>query len=138
MSTPKLYWLNTDEGPKGPYATEQLSGMWERGDVVASQLLCEDGSDEWFPVTKLVESLKVADADRKYRSVAYRVMALLFGSLGVHDFYGEETGPGILKIVLTAGAIVFWNLGFFGGAWALSGIVGLWIIIDLIKGPPTR
>lgn len=57
--------------------------------------------------------------------IATGVLALIFGSLGIHRFYLGYKGQGIALLVL-------WILGFltFGLTWLVTGI---WALVDAIR-----
>ena len=40
----------------------------------------------------------------------YLLLALLFGGLGIHNFYDGKVTPGIVKIIITFGSVIFINI----------------------------
>ena len=61
----------------------------------------------------------------------YWRLALFFGGLGIHNFYDEKVEPGIVKIIITFGIIIFININPPIGS-VLSIVNMSWIISELL------
>lgn len=71
------YWLSRNgEDPTGPYAENQLRGMWANGSVIGDDQICPtDRVQDWMPLSILMDTFeeqKKNDADR-VQNTAMRV-----------------------------------------------------------------
>lgn len=83
------------------------------------------------PIQPQVMPVMSMVAPAKSLSSAY-LLCIFLGGLGIHKFYLNQTGMGILYIVLT---VIGWStLLFFIGVVPLL-VLGVLIIVDLVKIP---
>lgn len=59
MSDP-LYYLTVKSKVTGPFAAEQIRGMWKNGTITADAQICEVGSEEWRPVQQVAQASRAA------------------------------------------------------------------------------
>jgi len=62
-----FYILQSDE-TKGPYTIGQLRSMWSAGAITGSTLYCEDGYDEWLPLSGIADQLESPPPAAQHRS----------------------------------------------------------------------
>lgn len=114
-----------EETKKCPYCMET---------ILAEAKKCKFCGEILDPVLRDLQSLKqnnngqvivnqnAAPISSKSRA-AYIVLALIFGLLGVHNFYAGRSGAGIIQLLLT----------LLGGWLAFPlVIVAIWVIIEII------
>ena len=53
----------------------------------------------------------------------YIVFGLLFGGLGIHNFYAGRNGPGLAQLIIMLTLGWFFGIGVF--------IVGIWVLAEL-------
>jgi len=53
-----LYYIFQDEAQKGPFTISQLRAMWGSGALTVNTLHCEEGSEEWRPLSNLLRVLE--------------------------------------------------------------------------------
>lgn len=51
------YWVATDGNVKGPYSFEVLVLMWERNELKTTDQICQQGTESWTEVSKVVHAL---------------------------------------------------------------------------------
>ena len=151
----RTFWVSSAPGSvTGPFTLEQIGGMWRAGQIYATAQICEEGASDWQPVTTLRRDfpeimstgMRSAPAtivsDRPALPVThpgtYRVLAILLGHIGVHNFFAGEVAAGIWKIGLMGlGLMLIWSgvsvFLVFGAIFWLG--LGAWIVYDLIRGP---
>ena len=52
------YWITIGSEQRGPYTLGQLRSMWHSGAITGNTLYWQQGFDEWFPLSLLVEDLE--------------------------------------------------------------------------------
>ena len=133
----RTFWVSSAPGSvTGPFTLEQIGGMWRAGQLYATAQICEDGSSDWQPVTTLRRDFpEIMATGRKvsapvtvsgrtkgkndFHVGTYRVLGLIFGTMGIHNFFAGEIGAGVLKLVLfSVGAFLL----TFGDVAALAGM----------------
>lgn len=157
MNTPdsvdllRTFWLADPGGQaRGPFTLEQIAGMFRSGAIYATAVICEVGTESWRPVTELRREFSALFTGVRAASVAsvpvqksagynvgtYRVLALLLGGIGAHNFYASEVGPGILKLVLLAAGGLFSMIGELGLviSWLIAAVVLVIVVIELCEG----
>ncbi|MEX2581457.1 MAG: NINE protein [Verrucomicrobiales bacterium] len=132
MDPSKLYWICRTAGEvEGPFAGDQVRGMWDRGEIAATTQLCEDGSDAWSNALELRNT-----PAESVSNGLYRVLALLLGTIGANNFYAGETGRGAAKLLLFVPGVA---LLLAGGGAAGVGIVllssaAIWTLAEVVIG----
>lgn len=63
MNTP-LFYLYLNDQQSGPYAIEQLRGMWSTGSLYADTLYWKEGMSNWMPVHTLLAPQGVNATDQ--------------------------------------------------------------------------
>jgi hypothetical protein len=151
----RTFWVSSQGEINGPFTLEQIGEMWRSGRIYATAQACEVGSEIWFPVTNLrrdfpelmatgrtsappPQRVTIKEPVNPVNVGVYRVLAILLGHIGVHDFYAGYVAAGIWKIgllllsffLLSSGTSIF----ILFGSIFLFGLVA-WILYDLIKGP---
>lgn len=55
------YWLSRGGGaPEGPYEESQVIAMWALGQIIASDPICVDGSEDWRPAGFVLQHVDAA------------------------------------------------------------------------------
>lgn len=131
-----LYWLETGGEASGPFTAGQIREMFRTGAIPATAQVCPRGGRAWQPVLTLMEVMGARDT----HAGTYRVLALLFGTMGVHNLYAGEMGRFLVKLVLGFGALFLFLLGagleVFG--WMLFAALLGWTLVEIISGPAPR
>lgn len=87
--------------PHGPYTRETLQVMAMRGEVNHQTLCFTEGMPEWAPIaTVLPGVIPMTQGDAKPK-VAYILLGLFIGGLGIHNFYAGYVGRGVAQLLLT-------------------------------------
>ena len=127
-----LFYLANGELVTGPYAMDQVRGMWKTGSVYATTLICAEGSANWRQVSEMM-----ADTPEPVNPAVYRVLCFFFGMMGIHNFVEGNAAAGIWKIALTVIGAWLFSAGssgtVFGGTVLL--FVAAWAFGELVKGP---
>lgn len=144
----RTFWLSqSGGGSTGPYTLEQIGSMFRSGAIYATATVCEEGGNSWFPVTHLRS--QYPDVFAGFRVTAqqsktivpkgpvnvgvYRVLGLLLGCIGAHNFYAGELAAGIWKLLLLVAAILASAISLFASA-AILLAVALWAFTEIIQG----
>lgn len=146
----RQFWLaGAGEAPRGPYTLEQIGVMFRSGAVYATAQVCEDGDSAWRPVTDLRREFPAvfaggAAAPRPappvapaYNAGVFRVLALLLGFIGGHNFYAGDVGAGLVKLLcLVVSALAPVLAGELGLvlSWGIFIVVLLVLVLELIRG----
>ena len=114
----KLYILNKQEESKKMNNIDNLAKLAE---------LKEKGviSESEFNQQKenILKNLETQSSGTPQSRLAYILLALFFGGLGIHNFYAGYTGKGITQLLLCV--LLFWLV-------IPLIIVGLWVLIEII------
>ena len=51
------YWILTGADQKGPYTLTQLQSMWRAGAITADALYCQEGFEQWEPISLISDLL---------------------------------------------------------------------------------
>lgn len=150
----RAFWVSSSPGSvTGPFTLEQIGGMWRAGQLYATAQICEEGASDWHPVTTLrrdfpeimstgrtvsmpVTVSNKATGEKDFHVGTYRVLGLLFGTMGVHNFFAGEICPGLVKLLLFAVGGSVW---LFDPHLALFGLMVLLVsavmaLIEVING----
>lgn len=112
------YYITQPGGsPHGPYSIEKLKAMMMRGEINHQTLCFTEGMSDWSPISTLLPvGFPMPAVDTKPR-IAYILLGIFLGTLGVHNFFAGYIGKGVAQLlisILTCGAlslIVFiWNI----------------------------
>lgn len=157
MSTPdsvdllRTFWLADPGGEtRGPFTLDQVAGMFRSGAIYATAVVCEVGTESWRPVTDLRREFSglftgvqaapapsiEAPKSSAYNVGIYRVLALLLGGIGAHNFYASEVGPGIIKLVLLVASAAFAAVDEIGVviSWLIAAVLLVLVLIELCQG----
>jgi TM2 domain-containing membrane protein YozV len=127
------YYILEQEEAKGPFTIGQLRSMWSTGTITINTMHCQQGDEQWRPLTSILHLLEttpnvapspiVVVRATKSRGV-YIILGLFFGCLGIHNFYAGHYGRGAAQLVITI------LLG-----WAIIGLVitVFWSLIEIIS-----
>ena len=136
------YYILQNNETKGPYTLNQLKGMWSSGAVTGNLQYCEEGYTEWLPLSDMQAMLEPEQPRyspqtqqfiaRQSQLVhvaksrgAYIVLGLLFGCLGIHNFYAGYFGRAIAQLLIT---ILLGWVFFIGIA-----ITMIWSLIEILS-----
>lgn len=121
MNNPIKYYVKIGEEQRGPFTLEQLQGMWRAGAVTMETNYWVEGFDEWMPLETILELLQPspqqhrshtsypASTLRKPKSRGvYIILGLLFGCLGIHNFYAGYVGRGAAQLIITV--LLSWTI----------------------------
>ncbi len=127
------YFLQDGKASKGPFTIGQMRAMWNAGSITSKTLHRQTEAGSWQPLSLILHLLEpppvvepkpiaVTIKPTKSRGL-YIILGLLFGCLGIHNFYAGYYGRGFWQLLITV------VLG-----WAIIGIVatGLWSLIEVI------
>jgi TM2 domain-containing membrane protein YozV len=147
------FWISQNgEVPGGPFTLEQIGSMWRSGAVYATAQVCESGSETWLPVTSLRRDFPAAfgaaaavrnsspvsaPVAASYHPGIFRILLLVLGGLGGHNFYAGDVGAGLQKLFLLVVAVVAPILAGDLGlllSWGIAVIVFIVLVIELIRG----
>ena len=118
-----------NEVPDGSLTCPSCGGAIQQPQA-ASQQQAPQGAP---PVQQTVVVVQQGPAPMPKSRTIYVILAFFFGGLGIHNFYAGRTGCGIAQLLIT-----LLSCGF------LSGIVGIWVLIEMFvvtrdgKGVPMR
>lgn len=118
-----------NEVPDGSLTCPSCGGAIQQPQA-ASQQQAPQGAP---PVQQTVVVVQQGPAPVPKSRTIYVILAFFFGGLGIHNFYAGRTGCGIAQLLIT-----LLSCGF------LSGIVGIWVLIEMFvvtrdgKGVPMR
>lgn len=109
--------------PHGPYDIESLKAMMSRGEINNQTLCFKEGMSNWAPVTSILPITAVPYApvpgDVKPR-VAYIILGIFLGTLGIHNFFAGYNSKGIAQLLLSVLS-----------CGVLSIVVFIWNIIEI-------
>jgi len=112
------YLVNKNGEQFGPYGLEELAGYVARGSFSISDLCWQDGWDDWKPLSSIISRPPPTPisqaptyspapyyqggipASNKSR-VAYILLGLFLGWLGIHNFFAVYYGKGIAQLLIT-------------------------------------
>ena len=131
--------------PQGPYDVATIQQMLNSGQINASWLVYAEGMPNWAPVTTIVQApaptpsgppapapmpapaptyaqpVYVQPVAAQPRStVAYILLGLFLGGLGIHNFYAGHNSKATAQLLIT-----LLSCGFAGL------ITGIWALIDI-------
>jgi|GEM_PF-2789143 len=148
----RMYFLTTATGATdGPISLKEIGARFQRGDIYPTAKVCEVGGEQWQSVSNLrrefpaimsgrmsmppQEPVRAGALREPVSQGIYRLLALFFGGLGAHNFYGAELGAGFTKLGLLLALIIMDLAGwsFLAGAILIS--LAVWVLIDLVRGP---
>ena len=118
-----------NEVPDGSLTCPSCGGAIQQPQA-ASQQQAPQGAP---PVQQTVVVVQQGPAPVPKSRTVYVILAFFFGGLGIHNFYAGRTGCGIAQLLIS-----LLSCGF------LSGIVGIWVLIEMFvvtrdgKGVPMR
>ena len=118
-----MYHITQPGGtPHGPYTLEQLQALQASGKINAETLYFTRGMDNWASICTLLPNVMpvVPTASNEKSRLAYIILAILFGTLGVHNFYARYNGKGLTQLLMTLLSCCI-----------LAPIVLIWCIIDI-------
>ncbi|MCB1078316.1 MAG: TM2 domain-containing protein, partial [Verrucomicrobiae bacterium] len=69
------------------------------------------------------------------RHITYAILGIFGGMLGLHNFFANQIGPGISKLVSTVIAWLFISAGMESVGWVLLGGVAVVVLIEIAAGP---
>lgn len=139
----RTLFLSDGENVKGPFVESQIASMWNAGTILADAQVCEEGTEDWFPASMLIEDLEGPKKREAARMMARKRAAEAFerekksGTIGVilsivFPFGGQlYAGGGILffigialvfafMITFTPVGLILWLLGIFDSPGAVS------------------
>lgn len=150
----RMFWISSQGETTGPFTLEQISEMWRCGRIYATAQACEVDTVIWFPITNLKRDFselmstgrtvvlstsapQKSDLESVHVGI-YRVLAVLLGHIGVHNFYSGDVTAGIWKIGLMALGMLLVFSGssvfvLFGAIFLL--ILVVWIVVEVVNGP---
>lgn len=106
--------------PQGPYTLETLQAMLTRGEINHQTLCFKEGMSAWAPITTIIPGvMPMTPADNKPR-LAYILLGIFLGTLGIHNFFAGYTGKGIAQLLIT-----------LLSCGVLSIVVFIWNIIEI-------
>lgn len=121
------FHLDINGETKGPLTLNQVRSMWGRAEITGDTIFCVEGMSDWEPlaaVINLIEppptppiqpvmtpeaatylGIKQAIHEEHLRhartKTTYQLLALFFGSLGVHNFYAALWWQGIAQLLIS-------------------------------------
>jgi len=120
-----MYWIAVGSEQKGPYTFAQVQSMWRSGGITADTLYCQEGFEEWVPLSGLSELLDpqppravakeavAAQMESDKRILPGLILCLFLGMFGAHAFYAGRRKQGIAIIAcLLSPFILFMVLPF--------------------------
>jgi TM2 domain-containing membrane protein YozV len=105
-----MYWIAVGSEQKGPYTFAQIQSMWRSGGITADTLYCQEGFEEWVPLSGLSELLDAqppravaqqavaAPMESDKRILPALILCLFLGLFGAHAFYAGRWKQGIAVI----------------------------------------
>lgn len=145
-----MFHLMVNGQKTGPYTVQDLQQMYRQGAIGDETQFWQEGSLEWKAIGSNKPFLGITggtayQAPPQYNPgigyqsppmvvqqvvmqqaksrVAYILLGLFLGGLGIHNFYAGYTGKGVAQLLLTL--FLFWTIVVPIG-------VGIWIIIEVI------
>ncbi|MBR3694783.1 MAG: NINE protein [Akkermansia sp.] len=118
-----MYHITQPGGtPHGPYTLEQLQALQASGKINAETLYFTRGMDNWASICTLLPNVMpvVPTASNEKSRLAYIILAIFFGTWGVHNFYAGYNGKGLTQLLMTLLSCCI-----------LAPIVLIWCIIDI-------
>lgn len=146
----KQYHISQPGGsPQGPHDVATIQQMLNAGQIDTTWLVFGEGMDNWAPVTTIVQApapkpavppapapapmpapapapayaqpVYVQPVNTQPRStVAYILLGLFFGGLGIHNFYAGHSSKGTAQLLITLLSCA--TLSIVSGIWALIDI----------------
>lgn len=147
-----MFYTARDGKQYGPYSEEDLRAMVARGEVGSGELIWREGMQGWAPLHTVLRSVPPppppagagaqpgpsaappppAAAQPVYATtaapapkarVAYVLLGVFLGTLGIHNFYAGYNGRAIAQLLITilVGWMVFPVAGVF-----------LWNVVEVI------
>lgn len=87
----------------------------------------KEGADVCVSCGKAIKKVNVAGTGKS--KVAAGLLALFFGTLGVHNFYLGYTGKAVAQLIIT---IIGWITMIIVIGWVLVSAVSIWALIEAI------
>jgi len=127
----QYFYLEEGGQQKGPYTEAQLKSLWENGTITLASLIREirkDGTQQLANSSEFMDILEPDGAGAPPTSrLTYIVLAVILGSLGVHNFYAGKNKEGLLQLIISISSVfVCMGLGAFF-IW-ISAIVEAFIV----------
>lgn len=117
-----LYHLAQPGGtPHGPYDVETIKGMIMRGEINAETLCFTPGMADWTPLYDVllaaVPHVPFATRPAGKQRIAYILLGIFFGVIGMHNFYAGYIKKGIIQLMMSVFSctlltpfVFIWNL----------------------------
>jgi TM2 domain-containing membrane protein YozV len=105
-----MYWITVGSDQKGPYTFAQVQSMWRSGGITADTLYCQEGFEQWVPLSGLSELLDpqprraapqeavAPQSESDKRILPALILCLFLGIVGAHAFYAGRRKQGIAII----------------------------------------
>ena len=141
------YLLLINGQQSGPYTINQMKSMWQLGSINAGTSYWQAGMPQWQSLANIRHFLDMPSVNQfgnpvivnqvgyqvsyevqpfvsaKSR-VAFVLLGLFLGCLGIHNFYAGYSGKGIAQLLITI---------FLGWVFGLGIIItGIWALIEII------
>ncbi len=121
----KLYHITQPGGtPHGPYDIDTIKGMMARGEINSQTLCYTDGMADWAPVCTILPGVTprvpVRPAGDVKPRVAYVLLGIFLGYLGIHNFFAGYTNKGVAQLLMSVLSCTI-----------LSPIVFIWNIVEV-------
>jgi hypothetical protein len=114
------YYIAVGTEQKGPYTFSQLQNMWRSGAITADALYCQQGFDEWVPISSLVQLLEgqpaavalpaqhpaLARMESDKRILPALILCFFLGIIGAHAFYAGRLRQGVSFLALPVSAVL--------------------------------
>jgi TM2 domain-containing membrane protein YozV len=141
------YFLLINGQQSGPYTIVQVRSMWQSGAINTGTSYWQAGMPQWQYLANIRHFLDMPSGNQygapiivnqvgyqvgypiqqvvstKSR-VAFILLGLFLGCLGIHNFYAGYTGKGIAQLLITLFLGWLFGLGIF--------ITGIWALIEII------
>lgn len=85
MNAP-LYFLSFNGVVTGPFAPEQIRGMWQAGSITADAQICPVGQESWMPAQIIAQSAGNLTALGRAGVIMFTAMALPLFAFGLAGF----------------------------------------------------
>lgn len=141
------YFLLINGQQSGPYTISQMRSMWQNGTINTGTGYWQAGMPQWQFLANIRHFLDPPSGNQfgapvivnqvgyqvgypvqqmlspKSR-VAFILLGLFLGCLGIHNFYAGYTGKGVAQLLITLFLGWVFGLGIF--------ITGIWALIEII------
>lgn len=131
------YFITLDGAVQGPFTLGQMQSMWSAGRLNLRTQFMKGEAGAWEAMSVLVPLLEPAIpvrgerttddvqvvATRKSRGM-FMVLGLIFGSIGLHNFYAGFVGKGIVQFAVSL--LLCWTL-------LIPVLIWLWAVLEVIS-----